>query len=285
MILLLLTLVIGLSFIVPLTISDVVSAADCPSGQKRGDSNDINGATDPNYCYQCTSTVNPGPPQTATINCTQKGKVQQQQQGPPPNVHNGVFVPTATTPGARADEYCKYKYSNTAEQNACKDGYNNGDPDKQTCPKYNNQPNGAALARACSDGWSQGVAAGDNKNKHEATQDAPPGGQQVPGSISGTGQKGGNKSCSAVKTGILECADNLGMAGPLAAFIRVLSVCAGIVAVAGLAWGGFRYASAGGNADQAQQGMSIIRNTIIGMVIFVSMVAIANFIVPGTLFG
>lgn len=70
----------------------------------------------------------------------------------------------------------------------------------------------------------------------------------------------------------------------LLTIINFLAIGVGIAVVGGIAFGGIRYASANGNASQAQQGITFIVNSVIGLVLFILMYAIINFLVPGGLF-
>ena len=65
--------------------------------------------------------------------------------------------------------------------------------------------------------------------------------------------------------------------------VNFLAIGVGIAVVGGIVWGAIRYITANGNAAQAQQGVSIIINAIIGLVLFIFMFAIINFLVPGGL--
>ncbi len=63
--------------------------------------------------------------------------------------------------------------------------------------------------------------------------------------------------------------------------VNFLAIGVGIAVVGGIVWGAIRYTTANGNAAQAQQGVSVIINAIIGLVLFIFMFAIINFLVPG----
>lgn len=63
--------------------------------------------------------------------------------------------------------------------------------------------------------------------------------------------------------------------------IFMLSVGVGIAAVGGIVYGAVLYTSARDSAGQVQQAITIIRNVVIGLLLYVFMVAILNFIVPG----
>lgn len=70
----------------------------------------------------------------------------------------------------------------------------------------------------------------------------------------------------------------------LLTIINFLAVGVGIAVVGGIVFGGLRYATADGNASNAQQGITFIVNSVIGLLLFIFMYAIINFLVPGGLF-
>ena len=67
--------------------------------------------------------------------------------------------------------------------------------------------------------------------------------------------------------------------------INFLAVGVGIAVVFGIAWGGWMYASANGDASKAKNGQSIVINAVIGLVLYFFLWAAVNFLVPGGLFG
>lgn len=64
-----------------------------------------------------------------------------------------------------------------------------------------------------------------------------------------------------------------------------LAIGVGIVVTGGIVYGGILYSTANGNASQGQKAVTIIVNSIIGLLLFIFMYAILNFLVPGRLFG
>ena len=70
----------------------------------------------------------------------------------------------------------------------------------------------------------------------------------------------------------------------LLTIINFLAIGVGIAVVGGIVFGALRYTSAYGNAAQAQQGITVIVNAVIGLVLFILMYAILNFLVPGGVF-
>lgn len=102
--------------------------------------------------------------------------------------------------------------------------------------------------------------------------------------------------CGGVETAIIECdkqgytgstkdVEKSGLYGVLSMTIKILTGLIGVVAVCGLAYGGFIYASAENDQGRINEGRGIIRNVIIGIIFFSLMVAVINFIIPGAVFS
>ena len=102
--------------------------------------------------------------------------------------------------------------------------------------------------------------------------------------------------CGGVETAIIECnkdgftgstndVEKSGLFGVLSMTIKIMSGLIGIIAVCGLAYGGFIYASAENDQSRVNEGRTIIRNVIIGIIFFSLMVATLNFILPGRIFS
>lgn len=56
---------------------------------------------------------------------------------------------------------------------------------------------------------------------------------------------------------------------------------AGLAVVVGISMGGIKIATAQGNSAQLEQGIGAIINSIVGLIVYILMFAIVNFIVPG----
>jgi hypothetical protein len=63
--------------------------------------------------------------------------------------------------------------------------------------------------------------------------------------------------------------------------ITFLSIGVGIAVVAGIAVGGVTYSLAQGNPAGAQKGITIITNAIVGLVLYLLMFALLQFLIPG----
>lgn len=71
----------------------------------------------------------------------------------------------------------------------------------------------------------------------------------------------------------------------LKGIIQFLTGGAGILAVAGVVWGGITYATAQGNPGKIQKAITIIINASIGLVLFFLLAAIFNYLIPGGIFS
>ncbi len=63
--------------------------------------------------------------------------------------------------------------------------------------------------------------------------------------------------------------------------LRFLSAGVGIAVVAGIAIGGIKYSTSQGNPAGAQQGITIITNAVIALILYLLMFALLQFLVPG----
>lgn len=106
----------------------------------------------------------------------------------------------------------------------------------------------------------------------------------------------GDKNCE-VDTGVVSCDNRLGSDGEvkdglegtglwsvLLLALNILTGAIGLAAVAGIVYGSAIYASAGGNQSQVVKGSEIIRNVVIGVIIFALMWSVLNFLIPGGVF-
>ena len=67
--------------------------------------------------------------------------------------------------------------------------------------------------------------------------------------------------------------------------LAFLSVGVGIAVVGGIAIGGITYATSQGNPAGTQKGIMIITNAIIGLILYLLMFALLQFLVPGGVFS
>ena len=99
-------------------------------------------------------------------------------------------------------------------------------------------------------------------------------------------------SCGGVPTAFINCSENNesgkvednGIWALLMMVLNIMTAGVGIIAVGGIVYGSILYTTAEDKADQVKKGIDIIRNVVIGFVLFALMWAGLNFIVPGGVF-
>ncbi|MGE5392775.1 MAG: Mbov_0395 family pilin-like conjugal transfer protein [Candidatus Saccharibacteria bacterium] len=64
-------------------------------------------------------------------------------------------------------------------------------------------------------------------------------------------------------------------------FINVALGVVGIISVAFIIYGGFRYVTAGGNDDSSESAKKIITNAVIGLVVVILSAVVVNVIING----
>jgi hypothetical protein len=69
--------------------------------------------------------------------------------------------------------------------------------------------------------------------------------------------------------------------GLLTAVLALFAGAVGLVVTGGVVYGGFLYMTARGNSSQTQQAITVIINACIGLLLFIFMFALLNFIIPG----
>ena len=91
-----------------------------------------------------------------------------------------------------------------------------------------------------------------------------------------------------VETSVIDCGDpaeGRGIIwGLLETAINFLAAGVGIAVVAGIVFGAITYATAAGSAEQAKKGITFVTNAVVGLLLFIFMYAIINFLIPGGLF-
>ena len=95
---------------------------------------------------------------------------------------------------------------------------------------------------------------------------------------------GGAGTCGESKTNIISCGDDkseTALKNVLRIFVFVLSFGVGIAAVASIAYSAIRYAGARDNQSDVSLARERIRNTVIGLLLYGFLIAIANWLVPG----
>ena len=99
--------------------------------------------------------------------------------------------------------------------------------------------------------------------------------------------KGGEGECAGVKTDYFACEGEgvQAASGLLQQIMLIMTVGVGIVAVGGIVYGAILYASAQDNREQVQKAVKIIRSVGIGILLYLFMAVIINWLVPGGVFN
>lgn len=97
--------------------------------------------------------------------------------------------------------------------------------------------------------------------------------------------------CQGVPTAVIKNCPNVGTQDDdngilvlLVIALQIMTAGVGIVAVGGIIYGGILYASAGDSSEKVKKSIEVIRNVIIGILAYVAMYALLNFLIPGGIF-
>lgn len=96
------------------------------------------------------------------------------------------------------------------------------------------------------------------------------------------------ENCGGTKTQLIACDSKSGTAaiGDLIRIaVTVMTVLIGVVATGGIAYGAILYASARDNQAQVSSALTIIRNVVIGLILYGFTIAIINWLIPGGVIG
>jgi hypothetical protein len=101
------------------------------------------------------------------------------------------------------------------------------------------------------------------------------------------------KQCGGAKTAIITCTQTGDSKGTkdngawalLILAMNIMTAGIGILAVGGIAYGAALYASSADKPEQAKQGMTFIKNVVIGLAAYGLMYVILNFLIPGGIFN
>lgn len=74
---------------------------------------------------------------------------------------------------------------------------------------------------------------------------------------------------------------NSGIWGLLLLVINILTAGVGVAAVGGIVYGSILYTTAAGSAEQTKKAITIIKDVVLGLLAYMLMYSILNFIVPG----
>lgn len=144
--------------------------------------------------------------------------------------------------------------------------------DNQHCSQYT-----GAEKEACKTGYNEQISACDQFS-----------GREKEACEYGARQSGGQNGCQdeacgedeedGCETSIIPCTDVWGL---LNVAIYILTAGVGVLAVGGIVYGAILYTSAGDRSDQVKKAIGIITNVVIGLVAYVAMFAIVQFLIPG----
>jgi len=67
--------------------------------------------------------------------------------------------------------------------------------------------------------------------------------------------------------------------------LQFLATGVGVAVVGGIVWGGILFMTARDNASQTQKAVYIITNAVVGLILFIMLYAIMNFLIPGGILG
>lgn len=107
-------------------------------------------------------------------------------------------------------------------------------------------------------------------------------------SSSGAVSSVGAGTCGDSKTEFIQCDSKAGL-GAIGDLIKiavfVVTILIGVTAVGAIAYAAILYAGARDNRGQVEQAMTIIRNTVIGLIMYGLTVAIVNWLIPQGVIG
>ncbi len=95
--------------------------------------------------------------------------------------------------------------------------------------------------------------------------------------------------CGGVTTSVVDCSSANDQTGSsvvavLVVAIQILTGLIALTAIAMLIYAGILYTSASGNVQQTAKAKEIIRNTIIGLILFAAIAVVLNYLIPGGVF-
>lgn len=94
--------------------------------------------------------------------------------------------------------------------------------------------------------------------------------------------------CGGTETQLINCDEGSGTPA-INALIRIavmaMTIVIGVVATGGIAYASVLYASARDSESQVDQAKTIIRNIVVGLLLYVLMIAIVNWLIPGGIIG
>ena len=94
--------------------------------------------------------------------------------------------------------------------------------------------------------------------------------------------------CGGTKTQLVSCGSDKGasaIGGLISITVSILTILIGIVAVGGFAYAATIYASARDDENKVGEARTIIRNIVIGLLLYGFTIAVLNWLVPGGVIG
>lgn len=190
----------------------------------------------------------------------------------------GAVALTAMTVGISLPAYADVasactNYQASPEKEICETTYNNAISSAgSSCSVYDI---GSTKLAACTAGLN-----GAAKDKQSNGQTPTTGGNTANSQNTG--------KCGGAKTEIISCNEGAGV-GAIGSIIKiaimVLTILIGIAAVGGITYAAILYSSARDNQGQVQQAIGIIRNVVIGLVMYGLSIALINWLIPGGVIG
>lgn len=199
-----------------------------------------------------------------------------------------ILLAPPTAYADAAGDACK-KEKSGQPRNACKEGFNLAyqDPNKKKsdiCDKYKDKKNN----RSCVNGVKAGREKKDADDRNSGNSGGGSSGLNGSGGYKDTCGKGDD----AVKVKFdFKCQGSdyegpVGAIGDMAfAFIRFLSIGVGVAVVISIIVAGIQYSASEGNPETTQRAKQRIQNAIIGLILYIFIFAIIQFLVPGGLFS
>ena len=103
-----------------------------------------------------------------------------------------------------------------------------------------------------------------------------------------------NTSCG-VDTSIIDCTttadgdssnlEKTGLWGLMLLAINILTAGVGVAALAGLIYGAVLYTTSGDSPEQVKKSHTIIKNVVIGLVMYALLYSLMNYLIPGGIFN
>lgn len=191
---------------------------------------------------------------------------------------NGILVVTAPQAAALTEEQIRECYRK----------WNNATIPNRSDPKYTEYRNsGCTAPEAC--GANTDIHEDPNRpitpkcTNPDQTPFVPPGSEDE-------GDAGAAVECSVLPDFICRAAtqrdlENSAIWLMLIWIINILTIGIGVAAVGAIVFAGFLYTTARDDAGQVKKSLEIIRNTVIGLIVYAFMYAILQYLIPGGIFA